>query len=69
LNNLKTAGLDLEKYGQREHCWHIALPEDVAKHYFYVQYNRKIPQFRRYCTVRRLVSFAYGPSQDDWQFW
>lgn len=69
LEQLRSAGVDLEEYGRKEHNLHIEKPELVARECFYVWHKKGKSRLTRCCTICRLISFTYGPSPDDWRFW
>jgi hypothetical protein len=67
LEQLVEAGVDLIEYGRKESGLH--LKHRVKKQWDYVDSFKESPTYGLTIFTLRLISFTYGPSPGDWQFW
>lgn len=67
LHQIARAGVDLMEYGRRESRLHRK--PGVEKQWDFYDWSRDSSIYGGKFFTMRLISFTYGPSPEDWQFW
>jgi hypothetical protein len=69
LEQLAIAGVDLLQYGEREKQQNFERSTEVNNECFYTWQRKDGMEATKITLKVRLISFVYGPSSCDWQFW
>jgi hypothetical protein len=69
LEQLRESGVDLVKYGEGEHSMHCMMAEEIEKEISFTWHKRRGSQLEPIYSRIRLLSFTYGDSPSDWNFW
>lgn len=67
LEQIAKAGVDLMEYGRRESRLH--LKDRVKKQWTFHDWFQGSPTYGEKIFTLWLISFTYGPSAENWQFW
>jgi len=66
LKQLKDSGVDLVKYGKKEHRF-LECSYSNSEWWYWEHWRRKRWEYVR--SNLRLINFTYGPEPGDWKFW